>query len=142
MLVSTAWLQEHLGDRDLVVVYVGRDRSEYDAGHIPGARFLALDELVEQHKDSLNDLPPVAKLQAVFESLGVGDDARIILYGDGGGLLAARAYYTLDYLGHGDRAALLDGGMEKWKAEGRPLDHKTAASRCGAFHSAAFTPTF
>jgi len=124
MLVSTAWLQEHLGDPDLVVLYVGRSRSDYDARHIPGARFLPLDELVKQHPDSLNDLPPSASLQAVFESLGVGDESRVVLYGESGGLLAARAYFTLDYLGHGDRASLLDGGIEKWAAEARPVDHK------------------
>lgn len=126
MLVSTGWLEQHLGDSDVVVVYVGRDRSGYDAGHIPGARFLALDLLVEQHTDSLNDLPPVAKLEAVFEGVGIGNDARIVLYGDGGGLLAARAYYTLDYLGHGDQAALLDGGIEKWISEGGLLDRNAA----------------
>lgn len=126
MLVSTAWLEQHLNDGDFVVLYVGRDRSGYDAGHIPGALFLALDQLVEQHANSLNDLPPVAKLQSVFESVGAGDDVRIVLYGDGGGLLAARAYYTLDYLGHGDRAALLDGGIEKWISEGRPLNRNAA----------------
>jgi thiosulfate/3-mercaptopyruvate sulfurtransferase len=124
MLVSTAWLEEHLSDRDLVIVYVGRNRSGYDAGHIPGARFLALDELVEQHQDSLNDLPPAAALQDAFESVGVGNDSRVVLYGDGGGMLAARAYFTLDYLGLADRAALLDGGMEKWAAEGKPIEHK------------------
>jgi thiosulfate/3-mercaptopyruvate sulfurtransferase len=135
MPVSTAWLQEHLGDRDLVVLYVGRSRSDYDAGHIPGARFLPLDELVEQHPDSLNDLPPVASLQAVFESLGVGDESRVVLYGESGGLLAARAYFTLDYLGHGDRTSLLDGGMEKWAAESRPVDHQPV--QAGNAH---FTP--
>jgi thiosulfate/3-mercaptopyruvate sulfurtransferase len=135
MLVSTSWLQEHLADVDLVVLYVGRDRSAYDAGHIPGARFVALDDLVQQHSDSLNDLPPVATLQALFESVGTGNDARIVLYGEGGGLLAARAYFTLDYLGHGDRAALLDGGIEKWTSEGKSLDRN-------AVHPAAvrFTP--
>jgi thiosulfate/3-mercaptopyruvate sulfurtransferase len=135
MLVSTAWLQEHLSDNNLVVLYVGRDRSEYDAGHIPGARFLPLDELVEQHKDSLNDLPSVATLQTVFESLGVADDSRVILYGDGGGLLAARAYFTLDYLGKGDRVALLDGGFEKWKSESRAIDRQAVHPA-----QATFTP--
>lgn len=122
MLVSTAWLQEHLGDRNLVVVCVGRSRSSYDAGHIPGARFLAMDKIVEQRSDSLNELPPVAALQAAFESIGVSDDSSVVLYGESGGLLAARAYFSLDYLGHGDRSALLDGGLEKWIAEGRPTD--------------------
>ncbi len=126
MLVSTSWLQEHLHDANLVIVFIGRNRVGYDAGHIPGARFLSLDELVEQHKDSLNDLPPVATLQAAFQNVGVGDDSRIILYGDAGGLMAARAYFTLDYLGHGERAALLDGGMERWISEGRPVELKAA----------------
>ena len=122
MLVTTAWLQEHLGDRNLVVVCVGRSRSSYDAGHVPGARFLPLDKIVEQRSNSLNDLPPAATLQTAFESIGVADESRVVLYGEGGGLLAARAYFSLDYLGHGNRAALLDGGLEKWLAEGRPTD--------------------
>jgi thiosulfate/3-mercaptopyruvate sulfurtransferase len=135
MLVSTSWLEEHLDDKNLVVLYVARSRSEYDAGHIPGAHFLPLDELVEQHKDSLNDLRPIATLQSVFESLGIGDDTRVVLCGEGGGLLAARAYFTLDYLGHGDQVALLDGGMEKWTAEDRPTNHQPVHSR-----QAHFTP--
>src|SRR5205814_8451638 len=60
MLVSTALLDQHLTDRDLIVLYIGRDRSQFDSGHIPGSRFVRLDDLVEQHKDSLNELPPVA----------------------------------------------------------------------------------
>lgn len=123
MLVSTAWLAEHAGDRNLVIVYVGRDRNQFDAGHIAGSRFVPLDDLVEQRKESLNELPSVAELQTLFESLGVGDNSRVVLMGDAGGVLAARAYFTLDYLGHGDRTALLDGGLEKWKAERRPVSH-------------------
>lgn len=68
-----------------------------------------------------NELAPVAELQKLFARLGVGDDARIVLYGDNSGLAAARAYFTLDYLGHGGRAALLDGGLEKWKSERRAI---------------------
>ncbi len=135
MLVSTSWLQDHLGDSELVVLYIGRSRSAYDAGHIPGARFLPLDDLVEQHSGSLNDLPPVDTLQALFESLGVSDDTRVVLYGESGGLLAARAYFTLDYLGHGERVALLDGGMEKWAMESRPIERQQVHPR-----PAHFTP--
>jgi thiosulfate/3-mercaptopyruvate sulfurtransferase len=119
MLVSAAWLDQHLNDRDLLVLYIGRDRSQFDSGHIPGSRFVRLDELVEQRRDSLNELPSVADLQATFESLGVGERSRIVLADDAGGLLAARAYFTLDYLGHGDQAALLDGGLKTWIAESR-----------------------
>jgi thiosulfate/3-mercaptopyruvate sulfurtransferase len=119
MLVSTSWLEHHLNDRNLVVLYVGRDRSQFEAGHIPGSRFVRLDDLVEQHKDSLNELPPVADLQATFESLGVGDQSRVVLTGDALGMFAARVYFTLDYLGHGDGVSLLDGGPERWMAESR-----------------------
>lgn len=119
MLVSTTWLERHLNDHDLIVLYIGRDRSQFDSGHIPGSRFVRLDELVEQRKHSLNELPSVADLQATFESLGVGQRSRVILTDDVGGVLAARAFFTLDYLGLGDHAALLDGGLKTWKAESR-----------------------
>jgi len=135
MLVSASWLEQHLNDRDLVVLYVGHDRGQFDSGHIPGSRFVQLDDLVEQHKDSLNELPPVEDLQATFESLGVGDQSRVVLTGDTGGVLAARAYFTLDYLGHGDHAALLDGGLETWIAESR----RTSTEE-GAAARAHFTP--
>lgn len=126
MLVSTSWLEQHLNSGDLVVLYIGHDRQQFDSGHIPGSRFVRLDELVEQHKDSLNELPPVADLQATFESLGVGDQSHVVLTGDTGGVLAARAYFTLDYLGHGDHAALLDGGQETWIAESRRMSKDEA----------------
>jgi thiosulfate/3-mercaptopyruvate sulfurtransferase len=119
MLVSTAWLEQHLNDRDLIVLHIGRDRDKFDSGHIPGSRFVRLDDLVEQRKDSLNELPPIADLQATFESLGVGERSRVVLADDVGGVLAARAYFTLDYLGHGDRVALLDGGLKTWILESR-----------------------
>jgi thiosulfate/3-mercaptopyruvate sulfurtransferase len=119
MLVSTRWLEQHLNDRDLIVLYIGRDRTQFDSGHIPGSRFVRLDELVEQHADSLNELPPVADLQATFESLGVSQQSHVVLADDAGGVLAARAFFTLDYLGLGNRAALLDGGLTTWKAESR-----------------------
>ncbi len=96
MLVSTDWLEQHLNDRNLVVLYVGRDRSQFESGHIPGSRFVRLDDVVEQHKDSLNELPPIADLQAAFESLGLGDrvassaDRRCPGYSGGTGLLHAR----------------------------------------------------
>src|SRR6201989_446464 len=62
MLVSAAWLEPHLDDRALVVLYIGRDRTRFDAGHIPGSRFVRLDDLVEQRKDSLNEFPSIADL--------------------------------------------------------------------------------
>jgi thiosulfate/3-mercaptopyruvate sulfurtransferase len=121
MLVSTAWLEKHLNDPELVILQVGRDRTQFDAGHIPGSQFVLLDKLVEQHPDSLNELPSVADLKETFEALGVGDRSRIVLVDDSGGVLAARVYFTLDYLGHGEQAALLDGGLNIWTKESRIL---------------------
>jgi thiosulfate/3-mercaptopyruvate sulfurtransferase len=77
----------------------------------------------------------VAELKKVFERSGVGDEMRIVLYGDNSGLSAARAYFTLDYLGHGARAALLDGGLEKWKAERRAVSTSAIETK-----PAPFTP--
>ena len=145
MLVSTAWLDQHLKDRDLIILCVGRDRSQFDSGHIPGSRFVRLDDLVEQHKDSLNELPSVADLQTTFENLGVSDRSRVVLTDDAGGVLAARAYFTLDYLGHGDRAALLDGGLKTWIAESRRTSKEEPPVVRGEFsprvHSAILVST-
>ncbi len=121
MIVSTAWLAAHLNDRKVVILHVARARAHYDEGHIPGARFVGWDEITATRDGVPNELAPVADLQKLFERLGIGDDARIVLYGDNSGLAAARAYFTLDYLGHGGRSALLDGGLEKWKAERRAI---------------------
>ena len=120
MLVSTSWLAQHLNDPKIVVLHVSRDRTAYDAGHIPGARFLALSDIVITREGILNELPSAAALKSVFERAGVSDDSRVILYGDASVLPATRAYFTLDYLGH-DATALLDGGLPKWKMESREL---------------------
>jgi thiosulfate/3-mercaptopyruvate sulfurtransferase len=135
MLAASDWLAKHLNDPKVVVLHVAAERKHYDDGHIPGARFLQTRELLTTRNGIANELPAVADLQKVFERLGVGDEARIVIYGDSSGLTAARVYFTLDYLGHGERAALLDGGLEKWKAEKREVSTQAATPA-----SAAFTP--
>jgi len=135
MVVSTAWLAAHLNDPKVVVLHVARERAHFDEGHIPGARFVGWGEITATRDGVPNELAPVADLQKLFERLGIGDDGRIVLYGDNSGLAAARAYFTLDYLGHGGRAALLDGGLEKWKAERRTTTTDMVEPR-----TARFTP--
>jgi len=121
MLVSTQWLTEHLSDPQVVILHVAANRTAYDAGHIPGARFVAQSELAVTRDGIPNELPAAADLQALFQRLGVSDGSRIVLYAEGSMIPSSRAYFTLDYLGHGDHTALLDGGLDQWKRENRKL---------------------
>lgn len=121
MLVSTQWLAQHLADKDLVLLCVANSAGYYPEGHIPGARLINLSDIVVKRGDVPNELPPVEQLVKVFRAAGVTPHSRIVIYGDDYNLLAARAYYTLDYLGLAEHAALLDGGLNKWKNELRPL---------------------
>ncbi|MGZ8780583.1 MAG: sulfurtransferase [Thermoanaerobaculia bacterium] len=135
MLVSTDWLDRHLGL--VTVLHVG-DRESYDAGHIPGAVFVDLATLVVQRDAIPNELPPVAALEEVFRTAGVGTRDRIVVYGVNP-LASARAWFTLDSLGQGQRVSLLDGGLPKWKADACPLSYEDAVIRRGTF-TAAMVP--
>jgi thiosulfate/3-mercaptopyruvate sulfurtransferase len=117
MLVQTNWLAAHLSDRNLVILHVGANRAGYDAGHIPGARFLALSEIAVRRDGIPYNLPETKKLKTTFEQLGVGNNTRVVLYGDMLNLFALRAYVELDYLGDGSNVSLLDGGLDKWARE-------------------------
>ena len=107
MLVSTAWLWQRLGDRHVVVAHVGKNRTVYDAGHVPGARFVAWMDVAVTRDGLPNQLPPLADLVALVRRLGIAQDDRVVLYDEEGGLWAARVYVALDYVGLGDRVALL-----------------------------------
>jgi len=135
LAVSTAWLGEHLADAGLTVIAVGKNSARYDEGHIPGAVFLPWSAVAVSREGGENDLPTMESLTATFTALGIGNEGRIVLYGESRNLMAARAFMALDYLGHGDRCALLDGGLEAWLAEGRPT--MTTAAEPG---SRPFTP--
>ncbi|MFL5382116.1 MAG: sulfurtransferase [Longimicrobiaceae bacterium] len=131
LLVSVAQLQRRLNDPATVILHVGRDRASYDAGHIPGARFLALSSIVTERDGVPNELPSAEALDQAFEGVGVSDNSRVVVYGDLGGLAAARAFFTLDYLGH--TPAVLNGGLEAWRAAGRPVETAAPDARRGSF---------
>jgi thiosulfate/3-mercaptopyruvate sulfurtransferase len=128
LLVSTEWLANELGASDLRVVdatqYMPDDprdpQAEYAAGHIPGAVFMDLANLTDSHSPIDNMLPPPEKFASRMQSLGLGDGSRIVLYDDSPIKSAARAWFMLTLFGAYD-VAILDGGLAKWKAEGRPL---------------------
>ena len=118
MVVSTDWLARHL---DYAVVLDVGDARSFDLGHIQGSRLLDFERLVMTRHRVPNELPDVEVLEHIFTSVGAGDRGRIILYSRNP-LQAARAWFTLDYLGHGSRTSILDGGFAKWMNEGRPLE--------------------
>jgi thiosulfate/3-mercaptopyruvate sulfurtransferase len=126
MLVSTDWLAEHLNDPNVIVIHFARYEADYSRGHIPGARFLRTNQLISDNQETTFELPPVASLQKALESVGINDKARIVIYGTQAPPTTTRAYFTFDYLGLGDRVALLDGGIEKWKSEKRTLSTEPA----------------
>jgi thiosulfate/3-mercaptopyruvate sulfurtransferase len=120
MLVSTEWLADHLNDPKVVVLQAGSERGSYEKEHIPGARFLSSADFTTGHQGLMVELPPAEKLQQTFQDLGVSDDTQVIIYTTEWYPAAGRAFFTLDYLGHGN-TALLDGSLAKWKSESRPL---------------------
>jgi thiosulfate/3-mercaptopyruvate sulfurtransferase len=115
-LVSADWLKRHRADSGLVILHPDRTRAGFDAGHISGARFVPTGQYMARQGDLLTELPPVPQLDSLFESLGVGDRGRIVIYGET--LLATRLFFTLDYLGLGDRVSILNGGMNSWTRAG------------------------
>jgi thiosulfate/3-mercaptopyruvate sulfurtransferase len=119
MLVSPAWLKAHLADRNLVLLQVG-EKEEYDREHIPGARFLDFRSISHRSESGLFlEMPTLAKLDSNFAALGVTRTSRIVLYfGSDWVSPTTRAWLTLEYMGHGARASLLDGGLPAWKSAG------------------------
>lgn len=132
LLVNVEQLAARLDSGTVVVLHVGRSDSAYVAGRVPGARFLPLSAVATTVNGQANEFPPLEQMAATFRDLGVGDETPIVLYGDDAGLLAARAWVALDLMGHGDRAALLDGGLVRWRAAARPIQAGPAARPAAA----------
>jgi thiosulfate/3-mercaptopyruvate sulfurtransferase len=126
-LVSTDWLAGEIGASDLRIVDAslhldaGRNaRAEYEAAHIPGAVYLDLENLVDPAAPLPNTLPSAEKFASRMQSLGLGDGSRIVVYDDSELHSAARAWFMLKLFG-AHNVAILDGGLAKWRAEGREI---------------------
>jgi thiosulfate/3-mercaptopyruvate sulfurtransferase len=139
-LVSTAWLEAELGAADLRVAdasfflaAMGRDaKAEHGTSHIPGAVFFDLDEIADSDSPLPHMLPSDHKFASRMMSLGIGDGSRVVVYDNSPLHSAARAWWMLKTFG-ANQVALLDGGLEKWTAEGRPLASGTEPHRHGHF---------
>ena len=130
-LVSTDWLAAHIKDPDLRIFDASwylpdmdrNARSEYDAGHIPGARFFDIDDISDARSELPHMAPPVEKFMSRMRAMGVGDGHQVVVY-DGTGLFsAARVWWQFRLMGQSN-IAVLDGGLPKWLADG----HKTTTA--------------
>ncbi len=148
ILVTTDWLANELGASDLRILdatYFALDpsrdpRADYDSGHIPGAVFMNLAALKDADNPVPFMLPSAEKFASRMRALGVGNGNRILLYDNSPHHTAARAWWMLKTYG-AQYVAILDGGLAKWIAEGRPLSTEVAAFVPGHF-TPRFNPAF
>src|SRR5262245_42100488 len=144
-LVETDWLAEHLRAPDVVVIdatmhlpATGRDaHREYLGEHIPGAVFFDIDDIADEESELPHMLPSTVKFASRVKRLGIGDGVRVIAYDSLGLYSAARAWWMLRTMGHND-VAVLNGGLKKWQAEGRPVEDGEPPRRTPRH----FTPRF
>jgi thiosulfate/3-mercaptopyruvate sulfurtransferase len=128
-IVETGWLAERVDAPDIVVIdaslhlpNTGRNaKAEYLAEHIPGALFFDIDDIADEGSPLPHMLPSTIKFASRVKRMGIGDGVRIIAYDSVGLYSAARAWWMFRTMGHND-VAVLNGGLRKWKAEGRPVE--------------------
>jgi len=143
-LVTTSWLADHLDDPDLRILdatymlsSLKRDAAaEYEDGHIPGAIFFDIDKIARDDTDLPHMVPSPERFAELVSDLGIGSGHRIVAYDTFGLFSAARAWWLFRLYGH-DAVAVLDGGLKKWRQEGRPIDQGAVA-----LAKADFTPDF
>jgi len=143
MLVTTQWLADHRGESDLRILdatsflpEMDRDAAaEYEARHIPGALFLNLADVKDGRDPRPGMAPPPDEFAARMGALGLGERDRIVLYDDSPLHTSARAWWLFRLYG-ATRVAILDGGLGKWIAEGRPVEEGPVEGRPAAFATA------
>ena len=139
-VVTTEWLAKHLSESDLRVVdgtwhmpQAKRDaRAEFEAAHVPGATFFDIDAISDRSTTLPHMLPPAAQFGTAVGALGIGGSDRVVVYDVRGVVSAARVWWTFRAFGH-DAVAVLDGGLKKWRAEGRPVERGAASPRAATF---------
>ena len=123
LLVSTGWLADHLKDPKLVILAVG-DKGEYDTAHIPGSVFVDYMEThaMKSPAGLTLEMLPLAEEVEVFQKIGISNDSRVVLYPlKDWNAQTARIYVTLDSMGLGANASVMNGGLPAWQREGRPV---------------------
>jgi len=139
-LVSTQWLAAHLAEADLAIVDCsafmpgsGRDgAAEFLEAHIPGARFLDIEDVRDKEHPAPHMLPTAERFGAAMRELGIGRDDRIVVYDNSPIRTAARGWFMLRHFG-AEHVAILDGGFQKCLSEGRPVESGEPKPRSARF---------
>jgi thiosulfate/3-mercaptopyruvate sulfurtransferase len=144
-LVTTEWLADKLDQPDLIVFdatkYLPNEskdgRTEFRAAHIPGAHYFDIDEVADQDTDLPHMVPTPGRFAKLMGAMGISNASHVIFYDQKGLASAARGWWLMRLFGH-DNAAVLDGGLPKWRAEGRPVQFDEAP----VLRHAEFRPDF
>lgn len=119
--VSTAWLEEHLNDANVRIVEASINRDDYEARHIPGAVWVDhFADLLRNGDESSGDVITPEQFAALMRRLGISPSDTVVMYGDRHSSYAIRMFWTLDFYQHSGGSYILEGGRERWLAEGRP----------------------
>ena len=142
-LVSTAWLSGHLGEPGLRVMdasfYMPAEARDPHAvfaeGHIPGAQFFDLEAIADQETTLPHMVPTAGRFERLVAALGVSGTDRVVFYDQKGLFSAARGWWLMRLFGH-EQAAVLDGGLPKWRGEGHALESgPPSAAEPGSFRA-------
>jgi thiosulfate/3-mercaptopyruvate sulfurtransferase len=122
VLVSSDWLSKNLSNPKVVVIHSTQSKPDYDAGHVPGSRYIPWAAYTTAATPGLStQLPSPEAIDSLLEIAGVSDDSHIVISG-GPIQTAGRLFYTLEYMGLAGKVSLLDGGIDAWREAGRPLE--------------------
>ena len=133
MLVTPAWVAEHLQDPKFVILQIGPDGS-YEKGHIPGAQQIDMEDVALRMGPTglSTELPPIATLAETLEKMGVSTDSRIVLYNDAQWFSPmTRVFLTLEAMGLGAHTSVMDGGSAAWLADGHSLTTEKSTVKLG-----------
>lgn len=132
VLVSTDWVASHLDSENIRLLESNEDVLLYDTGHIPGAQKIDWQE--DLNDPIVRDYVNKEQFQALMERLGISNDTTIVFYGDKSNWWATYAFWVFQLFGH-TNAKVMDGGRQKWAAEGRELTTETPSYPAGSYNA-------
>jgi thiosulfate/3-mercaptopyruvate sulfurtransferase len=133
-MVSSSWLNDNSSNPDLVILHVAPVKSDYDNGHIPGARFLWPGYITVSTEKETTVPAPAKDVEKLLRSLGVNNNSHVVLCGIYGNIIpVSRVFLNLEHYGLKGRVSILDGGLEAWKAAGLKISNESPAVKKGNF---------